>query len=86
MQHNNTHNESQQFEISEGQRSVLCCNDSSSCPSLILSFKEIKKRLLQRGMSEEDFNGLIGFLKNIARQFIDEEYRLLNKQSNAYGK
>ena len=78
MQHKNTFDESEQFEISEGQQRVLCCNDSSRCPSLTLSFKEAKNRLLRRGMSEEDFESFMGFLKSIAREFIDEEYRALN--------
>lgn len=82
MQHKNTMDTSKQLEPSEGQQSVLCCNGASiGCPSLHLSFQQVKRNLLNRGMSQEDFDGLMGFLKSIARQFIEEQLRINNKQT-----
>ncbi len=87
MQHKNTFDESNPFEYSEGQQSVLCCNGASiSCPSLYLSFDSAKQNLLNQGMSEEDFNILMGFLRGLAQQLIDEEIRTINnrRQHNEY--
>ncbi|WP_299884386.1 hypothetical protein [uncultured Lacinutrix sp.] len=86
MQHKNTFDDSKEFENSEGQQRFLCCNETSfSCPSLHLSFKQAKQRLINRGMSEADFKGLMGFLRGLARQLLDEEHRKINNRSTTNG-
>ena len=85
-QHRNTFDETEPFEYSEGQQSVLCCNGASiRCPSLDLSFKQAKERLLKRGMSQKDFESLVGFLRGLAIGFIEEELRRINNHRQDKG-
>jgi len=81
MQHKTTFDDSKPFEYSEGQQGLLCCNGASSgCPSLDLSFEDARQQLLDQGMLEKDFEGLMGFLRNLAQQLIDEELRAINRR------
>lgn len=58
------------------QRNLLSSNGEFFVnPSFDLEFEEARQRLLDRGMSEEEFEGLMGFLRGLAKQFIDEELR-----------
>lgn len=84
-QHKHLFDESNEFENNEGQQSVLCCNGASiGCPSLYLSIKQAKQRLLNKGMSLQDFDSLMGFLKNFAREYINQELHNINNKDNEH--
>ena len=87
MQYKSTIDTTKPFKYNEGQQKLLYCNEAPTCcPSLHLSFNKAKEKLLARGMSKEDFDGLMGFLRGLARGLIEEELRVITnrRQHNGY--